>query len=87
MSIKSKLAAVALVAVTVAGGIAATTGEAAAKPKFYGPAIGLGIAGAAIGLAAAASYGPGYYGYGTCHWAPRYNAWGQYVGSVRVCGW
>jgi hypothetical protein len=90
MSIKTKLAAVALAAVTLAGGIAASTGEAAAKPKF-GPVIGLGlVAGTAIGLAAASSgygYGHGYYGYGGCRWMPRYNAWGHYVGSVKVCNW
>ncbi|EJW10970.1 hypothetical protein A33M_3711 [Rhodovulum sp. PH10] len=92
-SFKTKLAAVALAAVTLAGGIAASTGEAAAKPKFLGPAIGLGIAGAAIGIAAASTwghpaYGYGYYGYGGCRFVPRYNAFGAYVGSVKVChGW
>lgn len=89
MSTKTRIAAAALAAVTLAGAIAASTGEASAKPKF-GPALGFGIvAGTAIGLAAASSaYGAPAYGYyGGCRWAPRYNAWGQYVGSVRVCGW
>ncbi|MDC7786278.1 hypothetical protein PQJ75_01275 [Rhodoplanes sp. TEM] len=93
MSIKTKLAAVALAAVTVAGGIAAGTGEAAAKPKF-GPAVGFGlVAGTAIGLAAASSaYGHpyGYYGYGPgpgCRWVPVHNAFGQYIGSKKYCGW
>jgi hypothetical protein len=90
MSTKTKIAAVALAAVTLAGAIAASTGEASAKPKF-GPALGFGlVAGTAIGLAAASSaYGTPAYGYygGGCRWAPRFNAFGQYVGSVRICGW
>ncbi|NVO14581.1 MAG: hypothetical protein HXX10_11140 [Rhodoplanes sp.] len=92
MSTKSRIAAVALAAVTMAGAIAATTGEAAAKPKF-GPALGFGIvAGTAIGLAAASSaYGSpayGYYGYGPgCRWEPRYTPYGHYIGAVKVCGW
>lgn len=91
MSIKTKLAAVALAAVTLTGAIAATTGEAAAGPKF-GPAIGLGIAaGAAIGLAAASTaYAHPYRAYGYyqpvgCRWVPVHNYYGQYVGSKRVC--
>ncbi|MFL9826198.1 hypothetical protein [Rhodoplanes sp. SY1] len=91
MSFKTKLAAVALAAVTLAGAVAASTGEAAAKPKL-GPAIGLGlVAGTAIGLAAASSayarpYGAyGYYGPGGCRWVPVHNYYGQFVGSKRVC--
>jgi hypothetical protein len=92
MSLTTKLAAAAIALVTVAGGIAASTGEAAAKPKF-GPAIGFGlVAGTAIGLAAASSaYGYpayGYHGYGPgCRWVPRYSPYGHYLGTVRVCGW
>ena len=60
-------------------------------PRAMASTHGL-VAGTAIGLAAASSaYGQpyGYYGYGgpACRWMPRYNAWGAYVGSVRVCGW
>lgn len=85
MSIKTKIAAVALAALTVTAGVASTTSSAQSKP--LGWAIGAGIATAAIvGTAVAASNQPYYYGgYHHCGWSPRYNAFGQYVGSVRTC--
>ena len=84
MSIKTRIAAVALATLAVTGSIASTTSQAEAKP--LGWAIGAGIATAAIvGTAVAASSQPYYYGYHRCGWSPRYNAFGQYVGSVRTC--
>lgn len=84
MSIKTKLAALALASLAVTGSIASTTSQAEAKP--LGWAIGAGIATAAIvGTAVAASSQPYDYGYHRCGWSPRYNAFGQYVGSVRTC--
>lgn len=84
MSIKTKLAALALASLAVTGSIASTTSQAEAKP--LGWAIGAGIATAAIvGTAVAASSQPYYDGYHRCGWSPRYNAFGQYVGSVRTC--
>lgn len=84
MSIKTKIAALALATLAVTGSIASTTSRAEAKP--LGWAIGAGIATAAIvGTAVAASSQPYYYGYHRCGWSPRYNAFGQYVGSVRTC--
>ncbi|MCP3440271.1 hypothetical protein [Bradyrhizobium sp. CCGUVB14] len=85
MSIKTKIAAVALAALTVTAGVASTTSTAQAKPLGWGVGVGLGIATAAVvGTAIAASNDP-YYGYHRCGWSPRYNAFGQYVGSVRTC--
>ncbi|WP_369719699.1 hypothetical protein AB8Z38_20750 [Bradyrhizobium sp. LLZ17] len=84
MSIKTKIAAVALAALAVTGGIVTTTSQAEAKP--IGWAIGAGIATAAIvGTAVAASSQPYYYGYHCCGWVAQYNAFGQYVGNVRTC--
>lgn len=84
MSIKTKIAAVALAALTVTAGVASTTSGAQAKP--LGWAIGAGIATAAIlGTAVAASSQPYSYDYHRCGWSPRYNALGQYIGSVRTC--
>jgi hypothetical protein len=84
MSIKTKLAAVALATLAVAGSIASTTSQAEAKP--LGWAIGAGIATAAIvGTAVAASSQPYSYGYHRCGWVAQYNAFGQYVGNVRTC--
>lgn len=86
MSIKTKLAAVALAALTVTAGVASTTSTAQAKPLGWGWGVGAGIATAAIvGTAIAASNQPYYYDYHRCGWSPRYNAFGQYVGSVRTC--
>lgn len=88
MSIKTKIAALALATLTVAASLA-TTGKAEAytlKPWH----IGAGIATAAIvGTAVAASAGgPVYYtDYRRCSWVPRYNMFNQYMGSVRVCNY
>ncbi|SEM85690.1 hypothetical protein [Bradyrhizobium sp. OK095] len=85
MSIKTKIAALALAALAVTGSIVSTTSQAEAKPLGWGVGVGLGIATAAVvGTAIAASNDP-YYGYHRCGWTPRYNAFGQYVGSVRSC--
>ena len=83
MSIKTKIAAVALAALAVTGSIVSTTSQAQAKP--LGWAIGAGVATAAIvGTAVAASSQP-YYGYHRCGWVAQYNAFGQYVGNARTC--
>ena len=86
MSIKTKLAAIALATLAVTGGIASTTSTAQAKPLGWGWGVGAGIATAAIvGTAIAASNDPYYYGYHRCGWVAQYNAFGQYVGRVRTC--
>ena len=86
MSIKTKIAAVALAALAVTGSIAATTSQAEAKPIGWGWGVGAGIATAAIvGTAIAASNEPYYYGYHRCGGVAQYNAFGQYVGRVRSC--
>jgi len=86
MSIKTKLAAIALATLAVTGGIASTTSTAQAKPLGWGWGVGAGIATAAIvGTAIAASNEPYYYGYHRCGWVAQYNAFGQYIGRVRSC--
>jgi hypothetical protein len=87
MSIKTKIAALALATLAVTSSIAATTTKAEAYPIKPWGYVGAGIATAAIvGTAIAASNGPVYYtNYRRCGWAPRYNVFGQYIGSVRVC--
>jgi hypothetical protein len=84
MSIKTKIAAIALAALAVTGTLASTTTQAQAKPlNWVGPAI---VGAAVIGTAIAASSNDGYYyGYRRCGWTPRYNVYGQFVGNVRVC--
>ena len=92
MSIKTTIATVALAALVMGTVMVSSGNEAQARPG-WGVGLGIGLAaGALIGAAAASNYG---YGYGPayvvpayrCGWAPRYNAWGAYVGSVRVCGY
>ena len=85
MSIKTRIVAVALAALTLTGSVVATTSQAEAKPLGWGYGVGAGIATAAIvGSAIAASNDP-YYGYHRCGWVAQYNAFGQYVGRVRTC--
>ena len=83
-------AAIAVAALTLAAGSVATSSEAHAwgKKGFgWGPAIGLGIAAGVIGSAAYAATAPGYYVGGPvgCRWVARYDGWGNYRGSVKVC--
>ncbi len=86
MSIKSRIAAVALAALAVTGTMASTTSQAQAKPLGWGWGVGAGIATAAIvGTAIAASNQPYYGGYHRCGWVAQYNAYGQFVGNVRTC--
>ncbi len=86
MSIKTKIAALALAAVAVTGAITATTTKAEAYPLNWGY-VGAGLATAAIvGTAVAASQGPVYYTtYRRCSLVPHYNVYGVYKYSVRVC--
>ena len=83
MSIKTKVAAVALVALTATGMVAGSTQHADAK------GLGLGIAAGVIGAAAVGSAiaADGYYydGYRRCGWVRQYDAFGNYVRRVRVC--
>ncbi|MBN9006274.1 MAG: hypothetical protein J0H40_12765 [Rhizobiales bacterium] len=85
MSIKTKVAAVALVALTATGMIAGSAQHADAK----GLGLGLGIAAGVIGAAAVGSAiaADGYYydGYRRCGWVRQYDAFGNYLGRVRVC--
>jgi hypothetical protein len=91
MSIKTRIAAAALAALAVTGGIAASTTQAEAKGLGWG--IGAGIVGAAVvgGAIAANSgyYNNGYYdgGYRHCGWVRQFDGYGNYVGRVRTCNY
>ena len=87
MSIKTKIAALAVTAVVAVGAIASTS-PADAKPFWGpGPAVGLGLAtGIVVGSAIAASSQPAYaYPVRRCWLQPEYNVFHQYVGSYKVC--
>jgi hypothetical protein len=85
MSIKSRIAAVALAALAVTGGVASTTSQAQAKPLGWGWGVGAGLVGAAVVGSAIAASDPYYYGYHRCGWVPQYDAFGRYIGRVRAC--
>jgi hypothetical protein len=81
MSIKTKIAALALATLAVTASIASTT-QAEAK----GLGWGIGLVGAAIvGSAIAASDPYPYYGYRRCGWVRQFDAYGNYMGRVNTC--
>jgi hypothetical protein len=87
----TKVAAGTLAALTLTAGMLATsTNEAQAwGKKGWGPAIGLGIAAGVIGAATYGAYAaPGYYvapDAVACRYVERYDAWGNYRGTRKVC--
>ena len=94
MSSKSKFVAAALAALTVGASAVVTTSEVQAGHWHHGwGAAGAGFAaGALIGAAVASSAygGPAYVvapGYRRCRFVPRYDAYGFYIGSARVCAY
>ena len=88
MSIKTRIAALALAALAVTGTIASTT-QAQAKPLGLGWKVGAGLVGAAIVGSAIAASNDGYYydGYRRCDFVPQYDVYGNYIGRVRTCGY
>jgi hypothetical protein len=89
MSKFTKIAAGTLAALTITvGALATSSSEAHAwGKKGWGPGIGFGIAAGVIGAAAIAATAPTYYGYGVanCRLVERYDAWGNYRGTRKVC--
>ena len=92
MSKYTKIAAgtLAAVAITV-GTLATSTTEANAwgKKGWYGKGFGLGIAAGVIGAAAFAAATAPSYGYGevSCRYVERYDVFGNYLGTRRVCSY
>jgi hypothetical protein len=84
MSIKSKIATIAIAALAVTS---LAVGSASAKPKFH-PVTGALIGAAVVGTAIAASSAPyGYYPHRRhCWMEPRQNMFGQ-VYYVKLCHW
>lgn len=91
MSIKTKIAAAAIAALTLTAGIAATTNQAHAGS--HGGAVGIGIAAGLLAGAAIANNAyaqPSYvvdYGYRRCGWVRQFDAYGNYIGRVRSCAY
>lgn len=90
MSIKTKIAAIAIAAAALTGGLAST---AEAGPYWHphhhwGPAVGFGlVAGTLAGAAIANSYAqPVVYGV-RCRLVRQYDEFGNYLGRTRVCAY
>jgi hypothetical protein len=86
MTIKSNIVSAVAIA-TLVGSLAIPTSAAQARGGW---GIGAGILGAAIVGAAVANSAPygGYYavdGIRRCGWERRYDAYGFYIGTVKVC--
>jgi hypothetical protein len=88
MSIKTKIAAAALAGLAVTGSLASTT-SAQAKGLGWGWGVGAGLVGAAIVGSAIAASNDGYYydGYRRCGFVRQFDAYGNYIGRVRTCGY
>jgi hypothetical protein len=82
----TKIAAGTLAALTITVGALATSSTEAHAwgKKGWGPGIGFGIAAGVIGAAAYAATAPSYVTY-DCRLVARYDRFGNYRGSVRIC--
>jgi hypothetical protein len=87
MSKYTKIAAGTLAALTIAvGTLATSTTEAHAKKFWGGKGLGFGIAAGVIGAAAfAAATAPSYYGVAGCRYVERYDVFGNYLGTRKIC--
>jgi hypothetical protein len=83
MSIKSKIAALAVAALAATGSIASTTTSAQAGGFHHGLGLGVGLVGAAIVGSAIAATTPYPY-YRSC-WVRQYDAFGRYIGTYNSC--
>jgi hypothetical protein len=82
MTIKTRIAALAVAALTVAGGIASTT-KAEAHGFHHGWGFGGALLGAAIVGSAIAESTPAPY-YRSCL-VRQYDPFGRYIGTVNTC--
>jgi hypothetical protein len=84
----TKIAAGTLAALTITVGALATSSTEAQAwgKKGWGPAVGFGIAAGVIGAAAVAATAPTYVvpAY-ECRYVERYDRWGNYRGTMKVC--
>jgi hypothetical protein len=85
MSIKTRIAALAVAALAATGSIATTTTAAEAHGFHPGWGIGAGLIGGAIVGSAIAANAAAPYGYAPCGWVRQYDAFGRYVGRVNTC--
>ena len=88
MSIRTRIAALALAALALTGGLASTTTQAQAGGGGLGWGIGAGLIGAAVvGTAIAANNGAYYGGYRRCAFVRQFDVYGNYIGTIRSCNY
>jgi hypothetical protein len=85
MSFKTKIAALTLASIAATGSVVSAVTPAAAHGFRPGWGIGAGLLGAAVVGSAIAASTPYYYGYHRCGWVRQFDAFGNYVGTVRTC--
>jgi hypothetical protein len=91
--LKTKIAAVALAALTLGTAVIATSGEAQAGHRHWGwGGVGLGVAAGALigaGIASRNYYEPSYaYVDGPrCRWVRQFDDFGRYLGKSKVCNY
>ncbi len=89
MSIRTRIAATALVALAATGSVASsiTPAEAHGPGLGLGWGVGAGLVGAAIvgsAVAATTPY-PYYTGYRRCGWVRQFDQFGNYIGRINTC--
>ena len=87
MSIKARIAALALATLAVTGSLASSTTPAKAGGGGLGWGIGAGLLGAAVVGSAFAANNGYYEGYRRCGWVRQFDAYGNYIGRVRTCNY
>jgi hypothetical protein len=85
MSLKTKIAALALAAIAATSSVASTVTPAEAHGFHPGWGVGAGLVGAAVVGSAIAASNPYYYGYHRCGLVRQYDAFGNYIGVMRTC--
>ena len=85
MSVKTKIAALAVAAIAATGSVASTVTPAEAHGFHPGWGIGAGLVGAAVVGSAIAASNPYYYGYHRCGFVRQYDVFGNYIGTIRTC--
>jgi uncharacterized membrane protein YfcA len=78
---RKTLAIAALAVVTVTSSLIATTGQADAQFRRWGPALGIGIATGIVAGAVIANSAPAE----RCGWVRTYDRWGNYTGRAWAC--
>ena len=78
---RKTLAIAAIAVVTITSSLIATTGNADAQFRRWGPAIGLGIAAGVVTGAVIANSAP----YERCGWVRQFDRYGNYMGRTWAC--